>query len=139
MAGSLNRATLIGNLGNDPKVKDIGDGKEIVTFSVATTETWVRDGLKRERTEWHYVVIFHQGICNIAKRMRKGSKVYLEGNIQTRKFQKNGQEVRVTEIVLQGSSVLILLDSKRDNGRSESDSTEDSDFENIDLDDTIPF
>lgn len=115
MAGSVNKVILIGNLGRDPEVRTTQDGKEIVNFPVATSESW-RDrstGEKRERTEWHRIVIFNDGLSNIAKNyLKKGSKVYLEGQLQTRKWvDQSGQEKYSTEVVLQGfNAALTLLD-----------------------------
>ncbi|KJV92986.1 single-stranded DNA-binding protein [Orientia tsutsugamushi] len=117
MAGSLNRVTLIGNLGHDPEIRKTNDGKEIAAFSLATTETW-RDkhsNEKKEKTEWHRIVVFNDGIVNIIKSyVKKGSKVLIEGSLQTRKWQdSSGQEKYTTEIILQNyNASLILLDSK---------------------------
>ncbi|KJV57179.1 single-stranded DNA-binding protein [Orientia chuto str. Dubai] len=117
MAGSLNRVTLIGNIGHDPEIRKTNDGKEITTFSLATTETW-RDkhsNEKKEKTEWHRIVVFNEGLVNIIKNyVKKGSKVLIEGSLQTRKWQDNsGQEKYITEIILQNyNASLILLDSK---------------------------
>ena len=104
MAGSLNKVTLIGNLGRDPEMRSTQDGNRIATFTVATSDTW-RDrtsGERKERTEWHRVVIFNERLAEIAEKyLRKGSKVYLEGALQTRKWtDQGGQERTTTEIVL---------------------------------------
>ncbi len=115
MAGSVNKVILIGNLGKDPEIRRTQDGRPIVSFTVATSESW-RDknsGEKREKTEWHRVVIFSEGLCRIAEQyLKKGSKVYLEGQLQTRKWQDQaGQEKYTTEVILQGfSSTLTMLD-----------------------------
>lgn len=118
MAGSINKVILIGNLGADPEIRHTQDGRPIANLRVATTESW-RDkssGEKREKTEWHRVVIFNEGLCKIAEQyLRKGSKVYLEGGLQTRKWEKDGVERYSTEVVLQGfNSTLTMLDSRAD-------------------------
>ena len=133
MAGSLNKVILIGNVGKDPEVRTTQDGREIVSFSLATSESW-RDkssGERKEKTEWHRVVIFAPPLVNIIKNyVHKGSKVYLEGALQTRKWtDQSGQEKFATEIVLQNfNSVVVLLDSRSQGGGSGSD-YEHNDFE----------
>jgi single-strand DNA-binding protein len=115
MAGSVNKVILIGNLGADPEVRRTQDGRPIVNLRVATSESW-RDktsGERREKTEWHRVVIFSEGLAKVAEQyLKKGSKVYLEGSLQTRKWQdKDGQDRYSTEVVLQGfNSQLTMLD-----------------------------
>src|SRR5262245_49594592 len=115
MAGSVNKVILIGNLGRDPEIRRTQDGRPIANLSVATSETW-RDkttGERREKTEWHRVVIFSEGLCRVVEQyLKKGSKVYLEGSLQTRKYQdKDGQEKYSTEVVLQNfNSTLVMLD-----------------------------
>jgi single-strand DNA-binding protein len=115
MAGSVNKVILIGNLGADPEVRRTQDGRPIVNLRLATSETW-RDknsGERKERTEWHRVVIFNENLCKVAEQyLKKGSKIYLEGQLQTRKWQdQSGQERYSTEVVLQGfSSQLTMLD-----------------------------
>jgi single-strand DNA-binding protein len=115
MAGSINKVILVGNLGRDPEIRRTQDGRPVANLRIATSETW-RDknsGEKRERTEWHTVVIFSEGLCRVAEQyLRKGSKVYLEGQLQTRKWQaQDGQERYSTEIVLQNfNSQMVLLD-----------------------------
>ena len=115
MAGSVNKVILIGNLGADPEIRRTQDGRPVANLRVATSESW-RDratGERREKTEWHRVVIFNEGLCKIAEQyLKKGSKVYLEGSLQTRKWQdKDGQERYSTEVVLQGfNSQLTMLD-----------------------------
>ncbi len=119
MAGSVNKAILIGNLGRDPEIRSTQDGTKIANFSVATSENW-RDrstGERRERTEWHRVVIFDEKLTEIAEKyLRKGSKVYVEGQIQTRKWQdQSGQEKYTTEVVLNRfRGTLTMLDTRRD-------------------------
>jgi single-strand DNA-binding protein len=115
MAGSVNKVILIGNLGADPEIRRTQDGRPIANLRVATSENW-RDkatGERREKTEWHRVVIFNEGLCKIAEQyLKKGSKVYLEGSLQTRKWQdQQGQDRYSTEVVLQGfNSQLTMLD-----------------------------
>ena len=122
MAGSVNKVILIGNLGADPEIRRTQDGRPIANLRVATSESW-RDkntGERRERTEWHRVVIFNEGLCRIAEQyLRKGSKVYLEGQLQTRKWQdQSGQDRYSTEVVLQGfNSQLTMLDSRASGGQ----------------------
>jgi single-strand DNA-binding protein len=119
MAGSVNKVILVGNLGADPEVRRTQDGKAIVNLSVATSESW-RDrnsGERREKTEWHRVVIFNEGLAKIAEQyLKKGSKVYLEGQLQTRKWtDQGGQDKYSTEVVLQNfNSNLTLLDGRQD-------------------------
>lgn len=114
---SVNKVILVGNLGADPEIRRTQDGRPIANLSVATSESW-RDknsGERRERTEWHRVVIFNEGLCRIAEQyLRKGSKVYLEGQLQTRKWQdQSGADRYSTEVVLQGfNSNLTMLDGK---------------------------
>jgi single-strand DNA-binding protein len=115
MAGSVNKVILVGNLGKDPEIRRTQDGRPIANLSVATSESW-RDknsGERKEKTEWHRVVIFNEGLCRIAEQyLKKGAKVYLEGSLQTRKWQdKDGQDKYSTEVVLQGfNSQLTMLD-----------------------------
>jgi len=119
MAG-VNKVILVGNLGNDPESRSLGNGGEVVNLSVATSETWKdKDGNRQERTEWHRVVIFNENLGRVAKSyLRKGSKVYLEGQLQTRKWQDNsGQDKYSTEVVLQRfRGELVLLDAKGSGG-----------------------
>jgi single-strand DNA-binding protein len=117
MAGSVNKVILIGNLGKDPEIRRTQDGRPIANLSIATSDNW-RDkatGERREKTEWHRVVIFNEGLCRVAEQyLKKGSKVYLEGQLQTRKWQdQSGQDRYSTEVVLQGfNSQLTMLDSR---------------------------
>ena len=115
MAGSVNKAILVGHLGKDPERRSLGSGDPVVSFSVATSESWKdkATGERKERTDWHNVVIFNTGLCDVADRyLRKGSKVYLEGKIQTRKWQDQGGVDRwTTEVVLaRFGGELVLLD-----------------------------
>src|SRR5215813_13314138 len=117
MAGSVNKVILIGNLGRDPEVRRLGSGEPVVNLRIATSENW-RDkasGERRERTEWHNVVIFNEQLAKVAEQyLRKGSKVYVEGQLQTRKWQdQSGQEKYTTEVVLQRfRGELTMLDSR---------------------------
>lgn len=117
MAGSVNKVILIGNLGADPEIRHTQDGRPVCNLRVATTDSW-RDkntGERREKTEWHRVVIFSEGLCRVAEQyLRKGSKVYIEGQLQTRRWEdQQGQERYTTEIVLQGfNGTLTMLDGR---------------------------
>ena len=118
MAGSVNKVILVGNLGKDPEIRRTQDGRPIANLSVATSESW-RDkatGERKEKTEWHRVVIFSEGLAKVAEQyLKKGAKVYIEGALQTRKWtDKDGVEKYSTEIVLQGfNSTLTMLDGAR--------------------------
>ena len=118
MAGSVNKVILIGNLGADPEVRHTQDGRPIVNLRLATSESW-RDkasGERKERTEWHRVVIFSEPLCRVAEQyLKKGSKIYVEGQLQTRKWQdQSGQDRYSTEVVLQGfNSQLTMLDGRQ--------------------------
>lgn len=131
MAGSVNKVILIGNLGRDPEIRRTQDGRPIANLNVATSETW-RDrntGERKERTEWHRVVIFSEGLCKVAEQyLRKGSKVYIEGQLQTRKWQdQSGQDKYSTEVVLQGfSGTLTMLDGRDGGGASASSGMHES-------------
>ncbi|KQV31223.1 single-stranded DNA-binding protein [Rhizobium sp. Root73] len=119
MAGSVNKVILIGNLGADPEIRRTQDGKPIANLNIATSESW-RDrnsGERKEKTEWHRVVIFNEGLCKVAEQyLKKGSTVYVEGQLQTRKWQdKDGQDRYSTEVVLQGfNSTLTMLGGRGD-------------------------
>ena len=121
MAGSVNKVILIGNLGADPEIRRTQDGRPIANLRVATSESW-RDkatGERKEKTEWHRVVIFNEGLCKIAEQyLKKGAKVYLEGQLQTRKWtDQSGVEKYSTEVVLQGfNSNLTMLDGRAGGG-----------------------
>ncbi|GAJ95901.1 single-stranded DNA-binding protein [Rhizobium rhizogenes] len=121
MAGSVNKVILVGNLGADPEIRRTQDGRPIANLNIATSETW-RDrnsGERKEKTEWHRVVIFNEGLCKVAEQyLKKGAKVYIEGALQTRKWQdQNGQDKYSTEIVLQGfNSTLTMLDGRGEGG-----------------------
>ncbi len=148
MAGSLNKVTLIGNLGKDPEIRTTTDGREIANFSIATSESWKdkSTGEKKEKTEWHNIAVFSEGLVRVIKSyVKKGSKVYIEGQLQTRKWtDKDNNERYTTEIVLQSyNSSLILLDFKSED--SSSNYNEDNNkpapvvFRNELADDEIPF
>lgn len=121
MAGSVNKVILVGNLGRDPEAKSLPSGGKLVNLNVATSETW-RDkmsGERKDKTEWHRVVIFDENLARIAEQyLRKGSKVYLEGQLQTRKWQdQSGADKYSTEVVLQRfNSTLVLLDGRGEGG-----------------------
>lgn len=115
MAGSVNKVIIVGNLGRDPESRSFQNGGKVVNLRIATSDTWKdkQTGERREKTEWHSVAIFNEGLANTAERyLRKGSKVYIEGKLQTRKWQGNdGQDKYSTEIVLQGfDGTLVMLD-----------------------------
>ena len=117
MAGSLNKVLLIGRLGNDPEIKQMQNGKSVARLSVATSESWKdkSTGERKEKTEWHRVVIFNEGLVNVVQKyLKKGAQVYIEGQLNTNKYtDNNGQEKYSTQIVLQGySSSLTMLDGK---------------------------
>jgi single-strand DNA-binding protein len=151
MAGSVNKVILVGNLGRDPEVRRLTSGDPVVNLSVATSETW-RDkasGERKERTEWHRVVIFNENLAKVAEQyLHKGSKVYIEGALQTRKYtDKDGAEKYTTEVVLQKfRGELTMLDGRGGDGdRSErapamaGASENGRSFARADLDDEIPF
>jgi single-strand DNA-binding protein len=132
MAGSVNKVILIGNLGADPEIRRTQDGKPIANLRIATSETW-RDknsGERKEKTEWHRVVIFSEPLCKVVEQyLKKGSKIYIEGSLQTRKWTDNaGIEKYSTEIVLQGfNSVLTMLDGRSGGSGGSSDDFGSSD------------
>ena len=123
MAGSINKVILVGNLGKDPEVRQTQDGREIANLTIATSDSWKdkNTGERKEKTEWHRVVIFNENLVKVAKSyLKKGSKVYLEGALQTRKWtDQSGAEKYSTEVVLQGfNGNLTMLDGKREGGES---------------------
>jgi single-strand DNA-binding protein len=133
MAGSVNKVILVGNLGADPEIRRTQDGRPIANLRVATSESW-RDkatGERKEKTEWHRVVIFNEGLCRVAEQyLKKGAKVYIEGQLQTRKWQdQSGQDKYSTEVVLQGfNSVLTMLDGRGGGGGGALSDDSGSDF-----------
>lgn len=146
MAIGLNKVSLLGNVGNEPEFRFTREGKEFCTFSLATTDSWRErhSGIKKEKTEWHRIVIFSEGLVEICKNfVKKGSKLFLEGSLQTRKFvDSRSQEVSRTEVVLQGSSTLILIDNKKSQSSDEEPgsarSHSGSNHDLSDLDDELP-
>jgi len=143
MAGSVNKVILVGNLGKDPEIRTTQNGGKVVTMTIATSDSWKdkNTGERREKTEWHRVVIFNEGIANVAERyLKKGSKVYIEGQLETRKWQdKEGIEKYTTEIVLKYNGVLNMLDSRKEQSDSSEDYNQDAPSYN-DMDDAdIPF
>jgi single-strand DNA-binding protein len=121
MAGSVNKVIIVGNLGRDPEVRTFQNGGKVCNLRIATSETWKdkATGERRERTEWHSVAIFQEGLVRVAEQyLRKGSKVYLEGKLQTRKWQdQSGQDRYTTEVVLQGfDGTLVMLDGRGEGG-----------------------
>ena len=166
MAGSINKVILVGNLGADPEVRSFNNGGKVCNFTLATSESWKdkQSGEKREKTEWHRVVIFGDGLVRVAENyLKKGSKVYIEGSLQTRKWQdRDGNDKYTTEVVIHGfGGSLIMLDSRNSGGGggggynqdpgygggsgggqgggSRSASMQEGPAENFDLDDDIPF
>lgn len=155
MAGSVNKVILVGNLGADPEIRRTQDGRAIANLSIATSESW-RDrnsGERREKTEWHRVVIFNENLAKVAEQyLNKGSKVYIEGALQTRKWQdQSGQDRYSTEVILQGfNATLVMLDGRQDgdrdagraarsdSGRGQSGGTSAANYSR-DMDDDIPF
>ena len=133
MAGSVNKVILVGNLGKDPEIRRTQDGRPIANLSVATSESW-RDkttGERKEKTEWHRVVVFNEGLCKVIEQyLKKGSKVYLEGALQTRKWtDKDGHDKYSTEVVLQGfNSTLTMLDTRSGGGGASAGPSDDGDF-----------
>jgi len=163
MAGSVNKVILVGNLGKDPEIRRTQDGRPIANLSIATSETW-RDkatGERKEKTEWHRVVIFSEPLCKIVEQyLKKGAKVYIEGALQTRKWtDQSGVEKYSTEVVLQGfNSTLTMLEGRSGGGGGSFGSDDGGDFgssspassaprravaagggRNSDMDDDIPF
>ncbi len=147
---SINKVILVGNVGQDPEIRSTQDGREVANFSLATSDSWKdkNTGEKRDKTEWHRVVIFSQGLVNIVKNyVKKGSKLYIEGSLQTRKWtDSQGVEKFTTEIILQNfNSTLQLLDSRDRNVSSDSYSSNQSnnkpknDISVEESDDEIPF
>jgi single-strand DNA-binding protein len=130
MSGSVNKVILLGNVGKDPEVRRMTSGDPVVTLSLATSESWKdkSSGERREKSEWHRVVIFNENLAKVAEQyVRKGSKIYIEGSLQTRKWtDKDGAEKYSTEIVLQRfNGALVLLDSKKEAGREPGEDNSD--------------
>ena len=151
MAGSLNKVQLIGRLGADPEVKQMVNGKSVARLSLATSQSWKdrNSGEKKEKTEWHRVVVFNEGLVNVVQQyLKKGAQVYVEGQLTTRKWkdEQSGQDKYSTEIILQGyNSTLTMLGGTNTNNISNNPSNKNNYFDqtnqqsNNDLDDEIPF
>ena len=150
MAGSVNKVILIGNLGRDPEVRTFQNGGKVCNFSIATSETWKdrNSGERQERTNWHNIAIFNENLAQIAEQyLRKGSKVYVEGQLETRKWQDQaGNDRYTTEVVLRNfRGELTLLDGRSENNNSnfsETASIDDESSDKIltnDIDDEVPF
>ena len=152
MAGSLNKVLLIGRLGADPEIKQMVNGKSVARLSLATSQSWKdkSTGEKKEKTEWHRIVVFNEGLVNVVQQyLKKGAQVYIEGQLSTRKWkdEKSGQDKYSTEIIIQGynSSLTMLGGGSRgiqNDNSSETiskNSDEASQIEQNDLDDEIPF
>ena len=148
MAGSLNKVLLIGRLGADPEIKQMVNGKNVARLSIATSNTWKdkNTGEKKEKTEWHRVVGFNEGLVNVVQQyLKKGAQVYIEGQLNTRKWkdEKSGQDKYSTEIVIQGfNSSLTMLGGSNQNSISTQDNKQNFDQDissQNELDDDIPF
>ena len=154
MAGSLNKVLLIGRLGADPEIKQMINGKSVARISLATSQSWKdkNTGEKKEKTEWHRVVVFNEGLVNVVQQyLKKGAQVYIEGQLSTRKWkdEKSGQDKYSTEVIIQGyNSSLTMLGGGGGSGSSASDSSsqqisknpdDSSQVSQNDLDDEIPF
>ena len=151
MAGSLNKVLLIGRLGADPEIKQMVNGKSVARLSLATSQSWKdkNTGEKKEKTEWHRIVVFNEGLVNVVQQyLKKGAQVYIEGQLSTRKWkdEQTGQDKYSTEILLQGyNSTLTMLGGSASNNLSSSSTGKSNDFDqtnqqnNNDLDDEIPF
>ena len=149
MSGSLNKVLLIGRLGADPDIKQMVNGKNIARLSLATSQSWKdkNTGEKKQKTEWHRVVIFNEGLVNVVQQyLKKGSQVYIEGQLSTRKWkdEQSGQDKYSTEVVIQGyNSSLTMLGGRsgieNSNQETASLSKEDTSSSSNDLDDEIPF
>lgn len=156
-SGSLNKVILIGNVGQDPEIRVTGEERAIANFSLATSDSWKdkTTGERKEKTEWHRIVVFNEALTKVVKSfVKKGTKLYIEGQLQTRKYvDSNGQERIIKEVVLQFNSQLVILDSKQGASQPVAETVgaaprEDSkpasagnkaNFDNSDLDDEIPF
>ena len=148
MSGSINKVILVGNVGKDPEVRRLTSGDPVVSLSVATSETWKdkASGERKEKTDWHRVVIFNKNLADVAEKyLRKGSKVYLEGALQTRKWtDKDGAEKYSTEVVLQNfNGTLVMLDGRNEGGGGSRERVGASEspaaFQRDEMDDEIPF
>ena len=149
MAGCLNKVLLIGRLGADPEIKQMVNGKSVARLSLATSQTWKdkNTGEKKEKTEWHRIVVFNEGLVNVVQQyLKKGAQVYVEGQLSSRKWkdEQSGQDKYTTEILIQGyNSSLTMLGSNNQNSIPSQDAKQNIDDNNIasqdNLDDDIPF
>ena len=150
MAGSLNKVLLIGRLGADPEIKQMVNGKSVARLSLATSQNWKdkNTGEKKEKTEWHRVVVFNEGLVNVVQQyLKKGSQIYIEGQLSTRKWkdEQSGQDKYSTEIIIQGyNSSLTMLGGSNSSGGITNDKPQSIDNDNMsqisnDMDDEIPF
>ena len=149
MAGSLNKVLLIGRLGADPEIKQMVNGKSVARLSLATSQSWKdkNSGEKKEKTEWHRVVVFNEGLVNVVQQyLKKGAQVYVEGQLTTRKWkdEQSGQDKYSTEIVIQGYNSSLTMLGASGNSQSNSNPGNQSPVEDLnqatnDLDDDIPF
>ena len=149
MAGSLNKVLLIGRLGADPEIKQMVNGKSVARLSLATSQSWKdkNTGEKKEKTEWHRIVVFNEGLVNVVKQyLKKGAQIYVEGQISTRKWkdEQSGQDKYSTEVVIQGynSSLTMLGGGGSDNISNQDNTKPTEDTSQVtqnDLDDEIPF
>ena len=151
MAGSINKVILVGNLGKDPDIRTMQNGARVANLSIATSETWKdkNSGERKERTEWHRVVVFNENLIKLCENyLRKGNKLYIEGQIETRKYEKDGKDVYTTEVVLkQYRGEITILDSKGGGGGSSAMADDDMGAGSgsgsapsiSDMDDEIPF
>ena len=153
MAGSLNKVLLIGRLGADPEIKQMINGKSVARISLATSQSWKdkNTGEKKEKTEWHRVVVFNEGLVNVVQQyLKKGAQVYIEGQLSTRKWkdEKSGQDKYSTEVIIQGYNSSLTMLGGGGSGSSASDSSSQQISKNLDdgsqvpqndLDDEIPF
>tara|TARA_B100000586_G_scaffold11168_1_gene7723 strand:- start:167 stop:631 length:465 start_codon:yes stop_codon:yes gene_type:complete len=154
MAGSLNKVLLIGRLGADPDIKQMVNGKSVARLSLATSQSWKdkNTGEKKEKTEWHRIVVFNEGLVNVVQQyLKKGAQVYIEGQLSTRKWkdEKSGQDKYSTEVIIQGyNSSLTMLGGGGGSGSSANDRSSQQISKNLDdgsqvpqndLDDEIPF
>ena len=153
MAGSLNKVLLIGRLGADPEIKQMINGKSVARLSLATSQSWKdkKTGEKKEKTEWHRIVVFNEGLVNVVQQyLKKGAQVYIEGQLSTRKWkdEKSGQDKYSTEVIIQGYNSSLTMLGGGGSGSSASDSSsqqisknpdDSSQVSQNDLDDEIPF
>ena len=152
MAGSLNKVLLIGRLGADPEIKQMTNGKSVARLSIATSQSWKdkNTGEKKEKTEWHRIVVFNEGLVNVVQQyLKKGAQIYVEGQLSTRKWkdEQSGQDKYSTEIIIQGyNSSLTMLGGgnagggiQYDNSQSSSGTSDDTSQVSNDMDDEIPF